>query len=67
MRRLMGLALMGFMAACTTSQTGGMPCESCKFGVADMKAQPPKHFCRVDGKEIDCKTNPEACPGCKKK
>jgi hypothetical protein len=67
MRTLLGLALGLVLAGCAGTGGGsGMPCESCKFGVSDKKASPPKIFCKVDGKDIDCKANPSACPGCKK-
>jgi hypothetical protein len=30
-----------------------------------VKTQPAKWVCAVDGKEVDCRANPGACPGCK--
>lgn len=54
------------LAGCAGPAKSGMPCESCKFGVADKKASPPKWYCVVDGKEVDCRANPQACAMCKK-
>ena len=43
-----------------------MPCERCKFGVSDQKASPPKHYCKVDGKTVDCRKTPPECAECAK-
>lgn len=51
---------------CASSPSSSMPCASCKFGVADQKASPPKHYCMVDGKEVDCRKTPAGCPECAK-
>ena len=70
MRTLIGWMMAGvaavILAGCATSGGSNLPCESCKFGVADKKASPPKIYCVVDGKQVDCMSNPGACPGCKK-
>ena len=44
----------------------GMPCERCKFGVSDQKASPPRHYCKIDGKTVDCRKTPAECPECAK-
>ncbi len=54
------------IAGCANMAGSGMPCASCKFGVADQKAQPPKHFCMVEGKQVDCRKSPAECPECAK-
>lgn len=68
--------VLGFMSAavlavilasgCADSPKMGMPCDNCKFRVADTKGQPPKLFCKVDGKEVDCRKSPAECPECAK-
>ena len=55
------------IAGCAGAAKSGMPCERCRYGVQSVgKAQPPRIFCVVDGKEVDCRKNPEACPDCRK-
>ena len=71
MRKVLNWTLAGvlgvILAGCAT---GGGPaattCESCRYAVPDKKTDPAKIYCVVDGKQIDCRTNPGACPGCKK-
>jgi hypothetical protein len=64
---LMGAVLaLGALAGCASSGGSSMPCEGCKFAVPDGKAQPPKHYCVVNGKQVDCRKSPAECPECAK-
>lgn len=64
---VMVLAVVLLVAGCTGGpEMAKMPCESCKYGVSDKKANPPRWYCVVDGKEVDCRSGAGACPGCKK-
>ncbi len=54
---------MAVLASCSMSKSG-MPCDDCRFGVSAQKAQPPRIFCAVNGKEVDCRKSPPECPEC---
>lgn len=60
------MALSAVFAGCASGPSSSMPCASCKFGVSDKKTDPPKHFCVVDGKQVDCRKSPSECPECAK-
>lgn len=55
---------MAVLASCTMGPKSGLPCDDCRFGVATQKAQPPRVFCVVNGKEVDCRKSPAECPEC---
>jgi hypothetical protein len=62
---------MAFLAAalatgCASSSSSGMTCEHCKFAVPDKKTDPPKLYCVIDGKKVDCRKTPADCPDCAK-
>lgn len=69
MKAVMGILsalVLALVAGCAGVSSSGMPCEKCKFGVPDKKANPPKITCVVDGKPVDCSKDPAACPECAK-
>lgn len=55
---------VGVAGCAGTGTSSGPPCGSCKYGAGDKKAQASKQYCVVDGKTVDCGTNPAGCPSC---
>ena len=55
------------LAGCAGAGKSGLPCEDCRYGVQSVgKAQPPRIFCVVNGKEVDCRKDPSGCQECAK-
>ncbi|HXG60073.1 MAG TPA: hypothetical protein VNO22_01755 [Planctomycetota bacterium] len=65
-RGIVGVGLLALLAGCASAARAGLPCEQCRFGVPDRKANPPKIYCVVEGKSVDCRKNPPECPECAK-
>ncbi len=64
--KLAATLVLGVAAGCAGVSKAGLPCENCRFGVPDRKGEPPKIYCLVEGKSVDCRKNPPECPECKK-
>lgn len=65
---IFAVMVMVSLSGCKSIQAGyAMPCEDCKYGVRSVgKGSPPRFFCVVDGKEVDCTTKQIGCPECAK-
>ncbi len=71
MNRLMtwtvALVMAVALAGCAATPQSGLPCDHCTAAVTHVnKRAEYKVYCVVDGKVVDCRTNPEGCPTCKK-
>lgn len=65
---LLSLAVVGCASNERSSRpaASGMPCERCRFGVADPQGGTTKNGCMVDGKRTDCRKSPPQCAECAK-
>lgn len=59
------LALV-LVSGCASGPSSGKTCDQCRFAVPDKKTDPPKKYCVVDGKQVDCRKAPAECPECAK-
>ena len=70
MKAIMGvltaLVLAG-VAGCAGMSTASTPCGSCTYGYIPVKKTSERRvWCVVEGKTVDCKKDPAACPECAK-
>lgn len=71
MKRLLNWMAAGLfavaLAGCTSTAQASKPCDGCVHGVYyGGKNLQQGSFCMVNGKQVNCSTNPAECPTCKK-
>ena len=66
---LCACALISILGACTTTPSGWVPCENCRYSYRRVSRRHTETIvtCVIDGKAVDCKRNPAECPECSKR